>query len=242
MNRTLLAKWAVLTASVCCFAFVVGSYARGGIVSDLISRELSAAEKISHVREFFTSLGALAPVAYVLLTTAEVVVAPLPGAMLHIPAGFIFGGFWGGLLALIGNVLGAGLACQLMRTLGCGYVERLAASTSFVQYESRLADSGLAIIFALRVNPLTSSDLVSYAAGLTAIPVWKVMLGTLLGMAPLCWGQAYLADSMLSAFPSLLYPLLILGIVSLACAAAVLRKLIRADRISVAPDDFNGPT
>ena len=33
---------------------------------------------------------------------------------------------------------------------------------------------------------------------------------TLLGMAPLCWAQAYLADGILRAIPQLLYPLLVL--------------------------------
>ena len=63
------------------------------------------------------------------------------------------------------------------------------------------------MIFLLRVNPLTSSDLVSYAAGLTHLPVWKLMLGTLAGMAPLCFAQSYLADGLLTAFPLLVYPL-----------------------------------
>ena len=47
-----------------------------------------------------------------------------------------------------------------------------------------------------------------YAAGLTRLSLWKVMLGTLAGMAPLCFAQAYLADGLLSAFPQLIYPLL----------------------------------
>jgi uncharacterized membrane protein YdjX (TVP38/TMEM64 family) len=239
VNRTQWAKAAAVGVSAILLMLVAWSYANDGIVRHLLSRELSAAEKMAQVREFFDSLGAAAPAVYVVLTTAEVVVAPLPGAILHIPAGVIFGGFWGGLLALIGNVLGAGLACQLMRTLGRGYAERLVASTSLQQYESRLAGSGLVIIFILRINPLTSSDLVSYAAGLTPIPIWKVMLGTLLGMAPLCWGQAYLADSVLSAFPSLLYPLLIFAVLSLVCAAGVLRKLVADDKIAVVPDEFN---
>ena len=39
------------------------------------------------------------------------------------------------------------------------------------------------------------------------------MLGTLLGMAPLCFVQAWLADSLLTVFPRLLYPLLGLCVV-----------------------------
>ena len=48
---------------------------------------------------------------------------------------------------------------------------------------------------------------VSYAAGLTHLSVWKLMLGTLAGMAPLCFAQSYLADELLTAFPLLIYPL-----------------------------------
>ena len=33
------------------------------------------------------------------------------------------------------------------------------------------------------------------------------MLGTLAGMAPLCFAQAYLAEELLTAFPLLVYPL-----------------------------------
>jgi uncharacterized membrane protein YdjX (TVP38/TMEM64 family) len=88
-----------------------------------------------------------------------------------------------------------------------------------VMYQERLSRSGLWLILRRRIHPLTSSDLVSYAAGLAGIPVGKVMLGTLLGMAPLCWAQAYLADGIFRAIPQLLYPLLLLcgiyGVVAL---------------------------
>jgi uncharacterized membrane protein YdjX (TVP38/TMEM64 family) len=189
-------------------AFALWSFAARGIVYGLASGDLSAAEKIKLLQQFFGGLGAAAPLAYVAMVTCEVVLAPLPGAMLYAPGGIIFGGFWGGLLSLTGNVLGAGLACQIMRTLGRPYIERAMDRGSLRKYESRLVRSGVWIVFLLRVNPLTSSDFVSYAAGATTMPLWKLMLGTLLGMAPLCWAQSYLADEILTAFPRLLYPLL----------------------------------
>ena len=53
----------------------------------------------------------------------------------------------------------------------------------------------------LRINPLTSSDLVSYAAGLVGIPVWQVAVGTFVGMAPLCYAQAHAADWLFQWLP-----------------------------------------
>ena len=203
------------------------SYAAHGLVYTLLTGELSAAEKIKLLQEFFATLGAAAPLAYVAMVTGEVVLAPLPGAMLYAPGGIIFGGFWGGLLSLSGNVCGAGIACQLMRTFGRPYVERAIDRGSLRKYESRLARSGVWIVFLLRVNPLTSSDFVSYAAGVTTMPVWKLMLGTFLGMAPLCWAQSYLADEILTAFPKLLYPLLAACALYTVVVVLVVRRMMK---------------
>jgi uncharacterized membrane protein YdjX (TVP38/TMEM64 family) len=208
-------------------ALTLWSFASKGIIHGLLSTDLSAAEKIKLLQESFERLGAAAPLAYVAIVTCEVVLAPLPGAMLYAPGGIIFGGFWGGLLSLTGNVLGAGLACQIMRTLGRPYLERVMDRGSVRKYESRLVRRGVWIVFLLRVNPLTSSDFVSYAAGATTMPLWKVMFGTFLGMAPLCWAQSYLADEILSAFPKLLYPLLAACGLYTIVVVLVVRKMMR---------------
>ncbi len=176
-------------------------------MATMLTPHISADAKIAVLQEFFLSWGAWAPLAYILFVTAEVVVAPLPGLMLYAPGGIIFGGFLGGLYSLAGNLLGATIACQVMRLVG----ERLFGAgirRNLEKLAPLLEKRGIWVIFFLRVNPFTSSDLVSYAAGLTPMPVWKVILGTALGMAPLCWLQAYLAEGLMEAFPALLYPLL----------------------------------
>jgi uncharacterized membrane protein YdjX (TVP38/TMEM64 family) len=182
------------------------SYATGGIVRVLLYAG-TAEEKVSALRAFFGSFGLAAPLAYLGFVILEVVIAPIPGTMLYAPGGVIFGGFWGGLLSLAGNVIGAGVACQLMRVFIGHRAEEFLERSALSRYEERITRHGGLVIFLLRVNPLTSSDLVSYAAGLTRLSVWKLMLGTLAGMAPLCFAQAYLAEGLLTAFPLLVYPL-----------------------------------
>ncbi len=189
-------------------AAAIYSYRHDGIVGVLLRPGASAAQRIERIQQAIQAWGAVAPLAYVVFVMVEVVVAPIPGLMLYAPGGMIFGGFWGGLLSLIGNVLGAGVACRLMRVLGRRRLAWMWQGERPKALDRRLAESGVWVILALRINPLTSSDLVSYAAGLTSISTWKVMLGTLLGMAPLCFLQAHLADEVLSAFPNLLWPLI----------------------------------
>ncbi|MBE7499338.1 MAG: TVP38/TMEM64 family protein [Verrucomicrobiales bacterium] len=208
---------------------VAASYLGDGIIAILLRPGPSTFERLELVRAYFASWGAVAPFAYVAIVTVEVIVAPIPGLMLYAPGGVIFGGFWGGFLSLVGNVFGAGIACQLMRVVGRKRLERLFAGGRFERYDKQLAQAGVWVILALRINPLTSSDLVSYAAGLTAMPTWKVMVGTLLGMAPLCWAQAYLADELLKAVPWLIFPLLVLCILYAVVAVVIGRKVFSAE-------------
>jgi uncharacterized membrane protein YdjX (TVP38/TMEM64 family) len=228
------ARWTttfLVAAFVLSGVVVLWSFVGGGLFHLLLSPDLTSDEKLSHIRDFFDSFGHAAPVAYVFVVTVEVVIAPVPGTMLYAPGGIIFGGFWGGLLSLAGNVAGAAISCQLMRIFGGSISDRFIHKPSLRRIHERIARHGVWVIFLLRVNPLTSSDLVSYAAGLTAMRLWKLCVGTALGMAPLCWVQAYTADRLLSAFPLLLYPLIVLcGIYAVVVACVIWRLALTTSR------------
>lgn len=223
--RTLL--WLGLAAALLILGW---SWFSGGIVFDLLTSELTAAEKVERLRQFFERFGVLAPLVYFVFVTVEVVVAPLPGLMLYAPGGILFGGFLGGLIALLGNVAGAGIACAVTRSFGNSWLARLLPAESLERVQQTLERRGSWLIFLLRLNPLTSSDLVSYAAGFTRIPVWKVMVATLAGMAPLCFAQAVLAESVLTAIPQLLYPLLAACAVYAVAVCVVVRRLTLTSR------------
>ena len=53
------------------------------------------------------------------------------------------------------------------------------------------------------------------------------LLGTFLGMAPLCWAQSYLADEILTAYPKLIYPLLAACAVYTVVVVLVARKMMK---------------
>ena len=222
MKRALVA--ALLLALV---GYAVWSYATGGAVNLLFSPGVDSEARLTGIQEYFKSWGPAAPLAYMLLVMLEVILAPIPGTVLYLPGGAIFGWSLGGTMALAGNMVGAGIACQIMCALGGNYLERYLEAAALKKYRGILERRGLWIVFLLRVNPLTSSDLVSYAAGLTRLPVWKVMMGTMMGMAPLCFIQSYFAEELLTSFPRLVYPLILIGIVYAAYVCVLIRRLAR---------------
>ncbi len=224
-NRRILALTACC-AVICLVGAVVYSYLQDGLAGIVLRRDIASAERIALIQQYIQSWGIVGPLVYVAMVSVEVVVAPIPGAILYAPGGLLFGGFWGGLLSLIGNVLGAGIACRLMQLVGRSQLEWMWEAEQLQVLDKRLAAAGVWVVAALRVNPLTSSDLVSYAAGLTSISTWKVMLGTLIGMAPLCWAQAYLADELLTTFPHLIYVMIVACAIYAILAAIALRRVM----------------
>jgi uncharacterized membrane protein YdjX (TVP38/TMEM64 family) len=180
--------------------WVFVSWSQGGVMAAVVRAALDGDEAIDTLRKLILSAGVFAPLVYVAAVTIEVLVAPLPGALLYAPGGAIFGGFIGGTLSLAGNTVGAAMAAWIAgrfgpRVLGAGdwpRVERIAA---------RVRERGVMVVLLLRINPLTSSDLVSYAAGFAGVSVWRVTLGTAIGMAPLCYAQSYASEWLFRVLP-----------------------------------------
>jgi uncharacterized membrane protein YdjX (TVP38/TMEM64 family) len=182
-------------------AWAVWSYESSGLIHTLLADPPAGQTRMHVLREYVLAFGPLAPLAYVGSVAIEVLIAPIPGTLLYAPAGAIFGGLLGGTLSLIGNVLGAGIATYLARTFGAQWFARRHHSGRLAHYRTMLAARGAWIIFVLRINPLTSCDLVSYAAGLAGVSPARVAIGTFFGMAPHCFLQAYLAATIFETVP-----------------------------------------
>jgi uncharacterized membrane protein YdjX (TVP38/TMEM64 family) len=226
LNRTAAVLLLMLIVSL-----LAWSYLDGGIASVLLDSGRSSEERIESLRQYFIDFQEAAPLIYIAIVIVEVVVAPIPGTLLYLPGGAVFGGLLGGVLSLIGNVLGAGISCQLMRSI----VGRKATASFFQQkglarYSSMIEKQGFFIVLLLRLNPLTSSDLVSYAAGLTAMPVSTLMVATCIGMTPLCFAQAYLSAAILDTFPWLIWPLIAICLVYAVTVLIVIWRLRPAAR------------
>jgi len=128
--------------------------------------------------------GAAAPLVFVAIMAAVVVIAPLPSLPLDIAAGHAFGWLAGGLLAATGATLGASLAFSLARWLGRDTVRRLVGGhATFCSGCSEAALTG--VVFASRLVPFVSFDAVSYGAGLTAMRLSRFCAATFLGTLPL---------------------------------------------------------
>lgn len=109
----------------------------------------------------------------------------LPGSVLTMSGGLCFGLWWGFLLSLMGNVLGAAVAFGISRKLGRDWVER-----KFLKYpkwralDEAISREGWKIIFLSQVHPLFPTSLLNYMYGITRIRFWPCMLWIAIGQVP----------------------------------------------------------
>ncbi len=117
---------------------------------------------------------------YVLAT-----VLMLPGSILTLGAGFLFGVGYGYLMVAVGSVLGATLAFLIGRFMARDWVEgKLSQLPKFAALDRAVSERGALIVLLTRLSPLFPFNLLNYALGLTSVPVSVYMGVSWVGMIP----------------------------------------------------------
>lgn len=128
--------------------------------------------------------GALSVIVYPLLVMAATVLF-LPGGVLSLGGGFFFGLWWGTILVLVGNLLGAAAAFWVGQKLGRHFVrEKILCDDRWAALDSAISRRGPRIIFFSQLNPLFPTSLFNYLYGLTKVGFWTCMKWVALGRLP----------------------------------------------------------
>lgn len=123
---------------------------------------------------------ALFVAAYVVST-----VAFLPGSILTLAAGFVYGPVWGVAIASPASVAGATCAFLLGRTLLRGWAEaRMGKSERVRAIDAAVSREGFKIVVLLRLSPIIPFNALNYALSLSNVPLRTYVLASVLGMLP----------------------------------------------------------
>jgi uncharacterized membrane protein YdjX (TVP38/TMEM64 family) len=148
------------------------------------------------LRAWLARLGPLGPLGLILFNTLQVVVAPIPGYPVQIVSGYLFGWWRGTLYSVVGMILGGLLAMTLARVYGRPLVERIVGAERLERWENVAHLNSLAVWFVLMLGPL--GDAPYYLAGLTKLPVWKLLSIVLLVRTPSVMVSAALGAGLIS--------------------------------------------
>lgn len=160
---------AILLALVAVVSFFVALRGQFGFLEDRGSFE-----------QFIKGFGAWAPLVIILTIILEVVIAPLPGFVPAISAGFIFGALEGSIYTYIGNVAGSLLVFWISRRYGRMILEKFTEPKKIEKYEKMIARRENILLFAY-VFPILPVDIISGAFGLSKIGFKKFAAAVAVG-------------------------------------------------------------
>ena len=136
--------------------------------------------------------GTMSIVIYPLLVMAATVLL-LPGGILSLGGGFFFGLWWGTLLVLVGNLLGAAVAFFVGDKLGRKFVrKRILRDPRWAALDGAIGKHGPRIIFYSQLNPLFPTSLFNYLYGITKVRFWECLKWVALGRLPGVFLYCYL--------------------------------------------------
>lgn len=154
------------------------------VLTVLVRRELALLADPREVRTFVREFGVWGPLVLIGLQVAQVLVAPVPGQVLAVVAGYLYGTWWGTLYNMIGVTIGSTLAFWLSRRYGRGYVEGIVHDDMLASFDALDDRSVLAVLFVGFLLPGLPDDLLCFAGGLSRIPLRWLVLVAVVGRAP----------------------------------------------------------
>ena len=118
------------------------------------------------------------------LQALQVLIAPIPMQVFGLASGYIFGAFWGTVYSMAGLTIGSFVAIWLTRIFGRRLVERFVKPETLGQFDHLAEKGGLPVFFLIFLLPALPDDAICFIAGLTALPIWALVLVAFLGRLP----------------------------------------------------------
>ena len=154
------------------------------VATVLVRRHLAFLTDAAELRAFVRGYGPWAPLVLVVLQTLQVVVAPIPGQILAVVAGYLFGPWWGTLYNMIGITLGSTIAFWLARRYGRGYVETIVHEEALATFDELSDEYARSTLFLFFLVPGLPDDVLCFAGGLTRVPIRQLVVIAIVGRTP----------------------------------------------------------
>jgi uncharacterized membrane protein YdjX (TVP38/TMEM64 family) len=146
---------------------------------------------------FVDRYGSASAAIYVLIQATQVVVFVIPGEIVQVAGGYIFGTWLGALLSVAGIFLGTAVAFLAARWLGYAVVRALVSPRKLERFEFLISDPKSEIaIFILFLVPGIPKDSLVYISGLTPIKPLRFFLISMIARLPGLWGAAYIGSNL----------------------------------------------
>jgi uncharacterized membrane protein YdjX (TVP38/TMEM64 family) len=155
-----------------------------GIVLFVVAKEFHAQDRLKQSLDWVSQLGAWGAVIFIAIYVVATVLF-IPGSVLTLGAGAVFGAVWGSIYVSIGSTLGATCAFLVGRYLARDAIARkIEGNARFAAIDKAVASEGWKIVGLTRLSPVFPFTLLNYAFGLTRVKLRDYVLASWIGMMP----------------------------------------------------------
>ncbi len=140
--------------------------------------------KIIEVRERILEYQLLSPLIFLFSQIIQILFPVIPGSLLNIAGGYIFGILTGSILSLLGVLFGSFLVFIISRYLGRRILNLFVKEENIRRYDTKIKGIGPFIFFLLFLLPNPLGDVVFYLYGLTTLPFSFFLPAVLVGRTP----------------------------------------------------------
>ncbi|WP_366942895.1 TVP38/TMEM64 family protein [Syntrophomonas sp.] len=165
---------------------------------------------VDAARDYILSFGIWAPVVSFFLMVFQSVAAPLPAFVITFANAGLFGWVKGAALSWSSAMVGAILCFVIARLYGRAVVEKFTTRRALKEVDVFFEKYGKWAVLIARLLPFVSFDIVSYAAGLTAMGWWEFIWATGLGQLPATLVYSYVGDMLVGSVRNVVFGLLML--------------------------------
>jgi uncharacterized membrane protein YdjX (TVP38/TMEM64 family) len=150
----------------------------------VLARQFNVQDLLKNALEWIRGLGPTGPLSFLGIYVLATVLF-LPGSILTLGAGVVFGLVKGSVICSVSSTLGATCAFLVGRYLARGWVEtKIDGNPKFKAIDEAVAREGWKIVGLTRLSPIFPFNLLNYAYGVTKVPLRGYFFASWIGMLP----------------------------------------------------------
>ena len=151
----------------------------------------------------------------------QIIVAVIPGEVVQLAAGLMYGPFFGSLIILVGCVMSSAIVYLLVHALGAPFVQSM-VPTEYLEKFRKFEKSGKLdiVVFVLFLIPAMPKDVFTYLVPLTDMKMGRFLLLSNVARIPGIVASTYVAHGLSEG--QMVGPIIIVAIVAVAAVIAVL--------------------
>ncbi|WP_125152902.1 TVP38/TMEM64 family protein [Clostridium rectalis] len=144
------------------------------------------------IKRVITSYGSYSVLAFIVLQIIQVVVFFIPGEIIQIAGGYIFGTFYGSIISLLGITMGSIIIFLVTHRYGKPFVEKVISGKKLKHFRKILKLGSINyIVFLLYLIPGIPKDALAYICGVSNISFRNFVIYSTVGRLPGIFISAY---------------------------------------------------